>query len=86
MTKKSTGVVMADEKDSWTKLWELMITILAIYFASYTMAKDYVNEYENFNHVLLYSVLFWVVLMVVVLLSGILFYKILRKYSAFVIS
>lgn len=40
---------MADEKDSWTKLWELMITILAIYFASYTIAKDYVNEHENFN-------------------------------------
>lgn len=69
---------MADEKDNWTKLWELMITILAIYFASYTIAKDYVNEHEIFNQVIIFSVFFWVVLMVAVLLSGIIFLKILK--------
>lgn len=56
---------MNDEKASnWKQLWELSIVLLGVYFAAYTIAKDYVENSKNTIDALYVSLIYWLTLMV----------------------
>ncbi len=58
-----------DGKETWDKLWEISIAIIGIYFAVYTTAKDFVDNKEKTMDALSYSVPFWIVLMLALIIG-----------------